>query len=59
MEELIVSCSMENGDRILVYNTVDLPSYAIYAYDFSPLDITVTGPTGADITNQGCTEFPF
>ena len=45
-----IDAGLENGDRILVYNTVDLPSYAIYAYDFSPLDVTVTDSTGADIT---------
>ena len=45
-----IDAGLENGDRILVYNTVDLPSYAVYAYDFSPLDVTVTDSTGADIT---------
>ena len=45
-----IDAGLENGDRILVYNTVDLPSYAVYAYDFSPLDVTVTDSTGADVT---------
>ena len=45
-----IDAGLENEDRILVYNTVDLPSYAVYAYDFSPLDVTVTDSTGADIT---------
>ena len=45
-----IDAGLENGDRILIYNTVDLPSYAVYAYDFSPLDVTVTDSTGADIT---------
>ena len=45
-----IDAGLDNGDRILVYNTVDLPSYAVYAYDFSPLDVTVTDSTGADVT---------
>lgn len=45
-----IDAGLENEDRILVYNTVDLPSYAVYAYDFSPLDVTVTDSTGADVT---------
>lgn len=45
-----IDAGLENEDRILVYNTVDLPSYAVYAYDFSPLDVTVTDSSGADIT---------
>lgn len=45
-----IDAGLGNGDRILVYNTVDLPSYAVYAYDFSPLDVTVTDSTGADVT---------
>lgn len=39
--------------EFLVYNTVDLPSYAVYAYDFSPLDVTVTDSTGMILQGTG------
>lgn len=40
----------ENETSTLIYNSVNQPGYAEYAYDFSSMDVTVTDSTGADVT---------